>query len=418
MQWAEASSTNKKTEDEAIETFRILYGYGKADTSLIDIDGRNLLDAIGLEAERTHGVFWLLQQEWIDVDVNHLNRGQTPLMNLAFGTKNERERIPLLNLLIDKGVDIDARKSSIRVYKDCGYTALHFSMRYLCAAPSCCFHLIPLEFSCRIAAHLLRRGANPHIVNDQGNTVTAMALASGTMVFRFWQQLVHAFKDVQDFVRKEMQQPSSLHDEGWNERSLQRVFNCDLATYVSNCDGQCSLEYDHFWSISTVDRRTEPWWFELQKLIKSGENPLPPLPRGWQKIRSNDGKNKYVDTTLGTATKERPKEAFFANLQSRKARKLYRKGIIRIEVEGCETEQDDWYSDRTELGLEDSDETESEESEGIRIDQYEEELSRRNGSDMNDDEEKEPGKEDPGESEEDEEFHDTQATPLLVLDGQ
>ena len=74
-------------------------------------------------------------------------------MTLAFGAEEEANTIPLLDLLIDKGIDIDAQKSTWDKYfnGDNGYTALHFSMRYICSRPYSCFNYLSPDFSYRTA---------------------------------------------------------------------------------------------------------------------------------------------------------------------------------------------------------------------------------------------------------------------------
>ena len=71
---------------------------------------------------------------------------------------------------------------------------------------------------------------------------------------------------------------------------------------------------------------------------------------------------------MGTTTNERSKLRFFANLQTRKARRMYRKGLTNIETKRCETEQDDWCSDEDDYDSDD-------ESEGIWRDQTNEKRS-------------------------------------------
>ena len=356
------------------------------------------------------GIYWLLQQEWTDFDPNHLNLERTPIMIIAFGAEEEANKDPLLDLLIDKGVNIDAQKSTWDKYfftGDYGFTALHFSMRYICSRPYSCFNPLSPDFSYRTADHLLYRGANPHIADGHGHTPTAMALASGTIAFKFWQHTVHAFKDVQDFVRNELQHPSSLRHAGWDEVSLLRMFNCDFQASSSNSSGRLVDDLDD-WDIVTVDRSVEPWWFDLQDLIKAKKNPLPPLPRGWRTSKSNDGSFQYVQTSTGTTTRKRPNEIFFANLRSRKARHMYKEGLIRIQTEGHESGLGDWCSDDSEeyLGFDDGDNyerpwnnTDGESHQGNQVTHQ-----VRN----------DPKMEDPEQSGEEDEFYDAPITPFAA----
>ena len=151
-------------------------------------------------------------------------------MYLAVGEEEEAYKVPLQDLLVDKGVDINARRSTLKGCGDQGYTALHFSMRYICSRRYNFFDPTSLDFSYRIVAYLLYLGANPHIVDAHGHTPTAMVLAGGTIAFKFWQHSVKATKDVQEFIRKELQNPSSLHDDGWDEISLLQMFSCNFET--------------------------------------------------------------------------------------------------------------------------------------------------------------------------------------------
>ena len=67
-------------------------------------------------------------------------------MTLALGAEEKANRTPLLDLPTDKGVDIDAQKSSPQAYRDYGYTALYFSIRCLCSRPYSCLDPTSQDF--------------------------------------------------------------------------------------------------------------------------------------------------------------------------------------------------------------------------------------------------------------------------------
>ena len=72
-----------------------------------------------------------------------------------------------------------------------------------------------------------------------------MALASGTIAFKSWQHTVRAFKDIQDFVRNELQHPSSLRHAGWDEVSLLQIFHCDFQPSFLNFSGHFVGDLDN-----------------------------------------------------------------------------------------------------------------------------------------------------------------------------
>lgn len=424
---------NYPSEDEVIETFRALVTYGQADTSWLDSPGPTFWRWAGWPPKwnQGKGLYWLIEQEETYFDPGQLYDGETSIMSLlAFGGWRDHTT-PMLDLLIDKGVDVDAQKPGPDQDLDAGYTALHFVMRYLCSNSVFGYNPLSNPFYGAVA-HLLRRGANPHLPDSHGHTPTVMALAAGTLAFGYWKYMVRAHRDIQDFVRLELKHCSSLRDAGWDEIALLDIFHCNFTQ-----DRYHLLRHPCYyipvkeWDLARIDRNHEPWWFDLQELIKAKKTPLPPVPRGWKKIKVDDGSFQYVEISTGLTTRERPKANFFANLQTRKARRMYREDMIRIETEGCETELDDWCSDEDEGSSEDSEDDDhdsGDESEGTCNDE-----SNGNPYDSDPDEQdsrKTERKEDSTcralsnskveelrDSDEEEEFHDAQTTPLTYPDG-
>lgn len=415
-----------RSENEIVDTFRALVTYGQADTSWLLLHIRWCLRGLKWNPVAKKALYWLLTQEESYSDRDHLNDNETPIMTLLLYTGWGDDTIPMLNLLIDKGVDVDAQKAGPDEDLRAGYTALHFIIRRICA--------IPYKFRdpyCGAVSHLLRRGANPHLPDRHGHTPTTMALAAGTLAFGFWKHAVRD-KDIQEFVLRELAHSSSLRDAGWDEIALLNIFYCDFAPFHSYRPMYSISSADLYgWNCATVDRSREPWWFDLQELIRTKETPLPPLPRGWQKIKLDDRSFQYVETSTGTITNERPRAAFFANLQTRKAQSRYRKGMITIETEGCETELDDWCSDEDGGSSEDSEEEchvfkdefkswWTDENEGSsRASHSDEHVPRR--TELEGDSTC-PGPsnlqvEDLGDSDEEDEFHDAQTTPFTYPDG-
>ena len=355
-------------------------------------------------------------------------------MTLAFDALGEAD-IPMLDLLIDKGVNINAQKSIRHKHSlnnDCGYTALHFSIRYICSTRCHCFNPTSPDFSHTKAAQLLHRGANPHITDGYGYTPTAMALAGGTIAFKFWQHIVRDFRNVQEFVKTELQYSSSLRNVGWDETSLSQMFSCDFEAFSSKVTS-LSIDDIDYWNIAPVDHSIEPWWFDLLDLVKAKENPLPPLPRGWRKVVSDDGSVQYIETNTGMATSERPQETYFANLQTKKARRMYKRGLLRIQTEGCESELGDWCSDDDDDYSEDDDDLEDDEKDYSEVDECDDDAyseidddceSRRTWKDLDDENIQENYStsmthngstvQDSEESDNEEEFYDAQHTPLAV----
>jgi len=417
-----------RSENESVDTFHALVTYGQADTSWLILHIRWCLRSLKWNPVTKKALYWLLTQEESYSDRDHLNDNETPIIILLLDAGWGDDTIPMLNLLIDKGVDVDAQKAGPDEDLRAGYTALHFIIRSSRAS----LYPYPLPDPCGAVSHLLRRGANPHLPDRHGHTPTIMALAAGTLAFGFWKQVVRAHKDIQEFVRRELAHSSSLRDAGWDEIALLNIFYCDFALFHSYRPMYSITSRDWYGrSCATVDRSREPWWFDLQELIRTKETPLPPLPRGWQKIKLDDRSFQYVETSTGTITNERPRAAFFANLQTRKAQRRYRKGMITIETEGCETELDDWCGDEDGGSSEDSEEEchvfkdefkswWTGENEGSpRASHSDEHVPRR--TELEGDSAC-PGLsnlqvEDLGDSDEEDEFHDAQTTPFTYPDG-
>lgn len=332
-----------KSENEIVDTFRALVTYGQADTSWLILHVRWCLRGLKWNPVVKKALYWLLTQEESYSDRDHLIDNETPMMVLLLYAGWGDDTIPMLNLLIDKGVDVDAQKAGPDEDIRAGYTALHIIVRSTCAS---LYPYPPSDLYREAASHLLRRGANPHIPDRQGHTPTTMALAAGTLAFGFWKDVVRAHKDIHEFIRRELAHPSLLRDSGWDEIALLNIFDCDFALFHSDRPMYTINSRDLYgWNCATADRSREPWWFDPQELIRTKKTPLPPVPRGWQKIKLDDRGFEYVETSTGTTTNERPRAAFFANLQTRKAQRRYRNGMITIETEGCDTELDDWCSD-------------------------------------------------------------------------
>lgn len=418
-----------RSENEVVDTFRALVTYGQADTSWLILHIRWCLRGLKWNPVAKKALYWLLTQEESYSDRDHLNDNETPIMILLLYAGWGDDTIPMLNLLIDKGVDLDAQKAGPDEDPRAWYTALHFIIRSTCAS---LYPYPPPDPYCGAVSHLLRRGANPHLPDRHGHTPTTMALAAGTLAFGFWKQVVRARKDIQEFVRRELAQSSSLRDAGWDEIALLNIFYCDFTPFRSYRPMYSITSRDWYGrSCAIVDRSREPWWFDLQELIRTKETPLPPLPRGWQKIKLDDRSFQYVETSTGTITNERPRAAFFANLQTRKAQSRYRKGMITIETEGCETELDDWCSDEDGGSSEDSEEecrVFKDESKATWSDKIEG-VFRTSEGDGPDTQETELERDstcqafssllvkDLGDSDEEDEFHDAQTTPFTYPDG-
>lgn len=300
--------------ERVISVLRILLAAG-ANTSFVGYRGFNFLYRCS-QGGTAFAVEWLLRREDSDIDVRHLNLGNTSIMDLiscSAGVENEN----LLNLLITNGVDINSQ-SSDELSSTEGFTAIHFAVIEL------------RNHKASRAAYLnilLRNGADPHAVDSYGLTPTAIAMRTSQSFFRWRKSLEELDQLSEEFAMEDVSRSSYLQTAGWDGHSLFKLFTCKfhaindprIQRSISFCYGNKSM----LW---------EPWWYDLLRYIRLERGPIPPLPRGWQKYTSKAGHTSYFSEELGIQTLRRPRGKFFSNMRNPKARKAYAKGSAEIKT--------------------------------------------------------------------------------------
>ncbi|KAL9120805.1 MAG: hypothetical protein Q9187_002640 [Circinaria calcarea] len=315
---------SKKPEESVLATFRALVEHGGADLSAVDAQGANILAEVGWSNQECLGIAWLLNQEDMDIDFKKPNFGRTAIMTLVYGSGDYGSE--LLKILINRGVDIQAQKDTDVDDDESGYTALHFAVRNICEDPSqrCGSSLLGL---------LLEKGADAHVSDSKGKTPTAIALTT-SHAFNAWRQAVCGHQNLNAFIKEELKQSQYLWDEGWREESLLKVFECSFDPVLPAKLAIPPMMYYEYHQTFWETDMWEPWWLELQNLIKGGMKPIAPLPAQWRRrITPKEEPPEFLNIRTGILTQKRPEGVFFSNLKTPDAQKMYREGSIKIEQE-------------------------------------------------------------------------------------
>ena len=270
-----------------------------------------------------NGLNWLFNREDFDVDVVSLSFGKTTLMDL-FHHSQDVPSDELVERLIGMGVDVNFQRVSnysIKQKDYSGFTALHYALQ--------CLYLHPKKLWNTSITLLLNRGADPHIPDRYGRTPTAMALKS-SHTFNAWRQELQRFPvNIEDFVQAEIERSVYLLNEGWDKRSLIKLFQCEIDSCTTFRTGWLEWAAEE---TSEVDCR-EPWWYDLKCFIKSDFRPVPPLAPDWSEFVLPNETVKYNNEKDGILTDKRPSGAYFSNLKDKEAQTAYRDGKIWIETE-------------------------------------------------------------------------------------
>lgn len=274
---------------------------------------------------------WLLKQEHVHFDPNQRMAGLTPLMIIARNVWAPQKKLVLLNLLVQAGADVDVRADG----------------RYGCFMEGSALHMIisleqryfkhwreAFDAIQLLTARLLEVGADPHLVDADGHTPTSLATMTSPATFMHWRQVVHDRGFVEDFIKTDLETRSFLYRSGWSERALKAAFYIDFAPIdVSRYRQKLAWDRDDNLYERPLLRDLQPWWYDLLELIRSGRKPIPPLRKGWRKIRSCSGKACYVHTSTGRVRSERPQSLLLSNLRSERSQERYKQGKIVIEAE-------------------------------------------------------------------------------------
>lgn len=328
-----------------------LISLGRADTTALFTERQSVLSFVS-DAKI---LLWLFRQQQTCFDPNQRTHGMTPLMDVVRGRLSAQDKIELIDLLIELGAGVDAQISEDDYEgpaTNCdsleskdghrGATALHFvTSRVLRSRGVRVIEAVtPLEHARQIdcislvASHLLRHGAYPHQINDEGFTPTALALWYGPSFFLQWRQALQSVGNVKAFVKAELATDLCLYGEGWRQDTLEAALTIalvgtEIKFYTYEQDGRILYPYTKVCGL----RRSQPWWYDLLDLIKSRKKPIPPLRAGWRKTTTCSDEPCYVNTKTGSIRSDRPHGLLLSNLRSKKSQQRYKRGEIKFEVE-------------------------------------------------------------------------------------
>jgi len=342
-------SRRRITADELIDTNRTLLSLGQADTTLMITETTSAFNHPELRhVGYFEALIWLLKQEHVHFDPNQRVAGLTPLMHIAGTIWAPERKLVLLSLLVQAGADVDVQADG----RYCRYrerSALHviiwLERRYHKRWHKALDAIQPLT------ARLLELGADPHLVDANGHTPTSLAMMALPATFMHWRQVVQDRGSVEDFIETDLETRSFLYHSGWSGRALKTAFAINFAS-IDVSEYQRRLPVDWRSWDKSLFRNSQPWWYDLLELIRSGKKPIPPLWRGWHKITGCNGSVCYVHKCSGRVRMKRPQRPLLSNLRSERAQERYRLRKIVIEAEDptkSETQStEEQYADQQE----------------------------------------------------------------------